>query len=151
MALFMCSVIAFGRGRPETPTDIESLTRSDAGGGGVTVEAVYMTARYLGEIAKAELAKGPDGGTYLVFRLTLDTHAGDLMEYDPSGLATLRTSQEGSLAPLDWQDDQTGSHHRTGYLRFAGAIRAEQGTVELILRDLAGVPERVFRWDLPTE
>ncbi len=72
----------------------------------------------------------------------------------------LRTA--GIELPPDAWDAPTGGHHRQGALRFpatstngtaviahaASAPRpnAARDTLQLVIRDVAGVPERTFQW-----
>ncbi len=84
----------------------------------------------------------------------MDTHAVDLDAYDLSKLAVLRVDGGPMSQPSGW-DAPKGGHHRKGTLSFAPTtadgrpfIDKTARSVELIIRDVAGVPERTFRWDL---
>jgi hypothetical protein len=94
---------------------------------------------------------GPSAGP--VFDVTLDTHAVDLDGYDLTGLATLRLGDGRQVAPTSWEAPR-GGHHRIGKLAFPAttpdgkAVLAGPGPVELVIRDVAGVPERAFEWTL---
>lgn len=88
------------------------------------------------------------------FTVVMDTHAVDLDGYDLGQLAVLRTDQGQEMHPAAWVAPK-GGHHREGQLTFP-AIAADGGpligpgtrAIELVLRDVAGVPERIFRWTL---
>lgn len=88
----------------------------------------------------------------LHFRITLDTHAGDLMQYDLTKLAVLRTSAGVSVqSGFVWEPSSESSHHRTGILKIPAthdrvSLLTAQ-SLELELKDI-GVPSRVFRWEL---
>ncbi len=41
-----------------------------------------------------------------------------------------------------------GGHHREGKIKFA-ALTTSTKSVTLIVKNIAGVPERVFNWGLP--
>lgn len=103
-------------------------------GGQVTVKATW-----------AEPSAGP------VFTIVMDTHAVDLDGYDLAQLAVLRVDGGPDLAPVRW-DAPAGGHHREGTLAFPTeqggkpVIGAQTRTIELVIRDVAGVPERVFTW-----
>jgi hypothetical protein len=106
-------------------------------GGGVTVEVAW---------------KGPSAGP--VFGVTMDTHSVDLDDYDLKELAVLRNDQGKEVRPSGWNAPK-GGHHREGTLRFPekapdGSPVIGPGTreIELIIRDVAGVPERKFEWRL---
>ena len=104
-------------------------------GGGVTVTVTWQ---------------GPGAGP--IFAVVLDTHTVDLDGYDLLLLAVLRNGQGLEAQPTGW-DAPAGSHHREGTLTFPATaadgtplIGPGAGTYELAIRDIAGVPERVFRW-----
>jgi len=88
----------------------------------------------------------------LAFDVTLDTHSVELDGYDLARLALLRTDRGDDLKPARW-DAPEGGHHRQGALSFD--LSAEEAGrldgasyLELVIRDVAGVPERTFRWHL---
>lgn len=87
-----------------------------------------------------------------IFDITLDTHSVDLDRIDLSQLAVLRVDGL-EVQPVSW-DAPKGSHHRAGTLTFPATapdgdalIHLGTTTVELVIRDVAGVPERVFQWN----
>lgn len=86
-----------------------------------------------------------------IFTVVMDTHAVDLDGYDLMQLAALRVDTGPELAPVGW-DAPAGGHHREGTLIFpaeqAGkaTVDAQSRTVELIIRGVAGVPERILTW-----
>ncbi len=89
-----------------------------------------------------------------VFNVAMDTHAVDLDGYDLRQLAGLRTDQGQEIQPTRW-DAPTGGHHRSGTLSFPTAladgtplIGANTRSLELVIRNVAGVSERTFRWTL---
>ena len=94
---------------------------------------------------------GPTAGP--VFKIVLDTHSVDLDTYDLAKLAVLRVDGR-EVAATVW-DAPKGGHHRSGDLVFptsgadgAPTIGASAKAVEIVVRDVAGVPERTFRWPL---
>jgi hypothetical protein len=103
-------------------------------GGQVTVKATWQ---------------GPSAGP--VFTVVMDTHAVDLDGYDLKQLAALRIDGGREVQPAGW-DAPKGGHHREGTLAFPATangrplIAPGTRTVELVIRGVAGVPERVFRW-----
>jgi hypothetical protein len=125
--------------------------------GGITVKATYITAGYLKATPRDPLSGKVDPASTIVIALALDTHSGDLMAYDPVKRVILRTDRGQQLEPLRWVSTADGAHHRAGALVFARTDRAgrpvEQsaGSLELIVRDLGGVAERILRWTLPVE
>lgn len=116
-----------------------SQTRTNEAGG-VTVEATY---------------RGLIGDGKLGFDVRLDTHSVSLDDYPVEQLAFLRNDSGETIHALGWENPQGGGHHRSGLLTFPAAdasgrpfIGPETRSIELILKDLAGIPERVLRWDL---
>ncbi|MBW6456436.1 MAG: hypothetical protein K0A98_11200, partial [Trueperaceae bacterium] len=105
--------------------------------------------RAAGITVTAELLANEGDGT-VAFRLTLDTHAGDLLGYDLMAAATL---ERGDGTPIEgafsYHPESESGHHREGVLRFAPAPAADASPpFELVLRGVA-VPEWRFRWEAP--
>ena len=105
-----------------------------------------------GQVTVAATWQGPTAGP--VFRVALNTHAVDLSAYDLRQLAVLRTDQGREARPSRW-DAPISSHHREGTLTFPATgsdgrplIGSGTRAIELIIRDVAGVPARTFRWTL---
>ena len=103
-----------------------------------------------GQVAVAVTWQGASAGP--TFRVVLDTHAVDLDGYDLRQLATLRVDGARELQPTGW-DAPKGGHHREGSLTFPATLPDGGATIgpaarsiELVIRDVAGVPERAFRW-----
>jgi len=93
---------------------------------------------------------GPTSG--LVFRVAMDTHSVDLDQYDLSTLAKLRTGQAAGVGPSAWTAPK-GGHHREGTLTFPtqgpdgkDLLGPTVREITLSIRDVAGVPERLFTW-----
>ncbi len=85
----------------------------------------------------------------LSFEIGLDTHSGDLADYDLLTLAILRNSRGEELKPAG-VDAPASGHHAKSKVSFEATDAITEGTpyLELVLRDVAEVPERVFRWEL---
>lgn len=86
----------------------------------------------------------------LTFNVTLDTHSVDLDVYDLSNLATLRDSHGRQFKATSWQAPK-GGHHRSGTLGFKSdqyLLQQDTTYIELLIKDVAKVPERVLRWEL---
>ena len=103
-----------------------------------------------GQVVVKATWQGPDAGP--VFAVVLDTHSVDLDGYDLAQLSVLRVEDGREVQPSGW-DAPKGGHHRKGTLTFPvtgedGKAIVGPGTGEfaLIIRDVAGVPERVLRW-----
>jgi hypothetical protein len=117
--------------------------------------AAWSPATQISDANQVKIAvtwQGPDSGP--VFQVAMDTHSVDLDGYDLLQLARLRTDQGIEVAPSRW-DAPKGGHHRSGTLSFpttttggSPVIGPSTGSVELLIRDVAGVPERTYRWSL---
>jgi hypothetical protein len=88
----------------------------------------------------------PKGGSTLDFEVAFDTHSVDL-SFDPAAISVLRDGAGREYPAVAWEGAASGGHHRSGVLRF-NVPDDTTGFVEVILHDVAGVPERVFHWNL---
>lgn len=106
-----------------------NLSRTHSGGG-VTVSVTYLNP---------EGAEGPR------FRVALNTHSVDLDVYDLKELSFVRDGAGKTLKPSN-VENKGGGHHRQVILTFPKPS-ARAKSLELVIRDIAGVKERVFRWE----
>jgi hypothetical protein len=100
-------------------------------GGGVTVKATFLN---------------PQSSEDARFDIALDTHSVDLDSYDLKALTRLRDEAGNTYQPVQVENKGSG-HHRQVVLVFpkpSGNIKR----LELIIKDVAGVKERLFHWDL---
>ncbi len=88
----------------------------------------------------------PQGGTSLDFEVAFNTHSVELA-FDPAKISVLRDDQGHEYPALAWKGGGPTGHHRSGTLRFK-VFDHPTKFVEVVIRDVAGVPERVFRWNL---
>lgn len=88
----------------------------------------------------------PQGGTSLDFEVAFNTHSVEL-DFDPAKMSVLRDDQGHEYPALAWEGPGPTGHHRSGTLRFK-VFDHPTDFVEVVMRDIAGVPERTFRWDL---
>jgi hypothetical protein len=131
---------------PEAPST--DLTQRDGGEGGVTVQVTWLTAAdFESDGDLAEAAAPYDVGSYLLLRVRMDTHSGDLNRYDLLASSELIADGRAPQAALAWRPLSDGGHHRDGLLVFERPQGA--ASIELVLKDLAGAPRRVFRWAPP--
>lgn len=85
----------------------------------------------------------------LLFDVSMDTHSVDLDQYDLGKLAVLRDDEGNEYRPISWRSPP-GGHHRSGALAFSLPASLSQGKVnylELVIKDVAGIKERVLRWE----
>ncbi|MFN3565059.1 MAG: hypothetical protein ACK4V1_03620, partial [Burkholderiaceae bacterium] len=78
------------------------------------------------------------------FEIVFDTHSVDLSR-DLLKSAALIDTAGRRHAPLAWEGDPPGGHHRKGVLSFEPLKDVDE--VRLQIRDV-GAPERDFRWPL---
>ncbi len=83
-------------------------------------------------------------GKEVVFQIGLNTHQGDL-DFDVKDIAVLRDSEGNVYYPISWEGSPPGGHHRSGKLTFP-AVKGNW--MELTLKNIYGVPERAFRWEV---
>jgi hypothetical protein len=82
-----------------------------------------------------------------VFDIAMDTHSVDLSA-DMLKSVVLRDETGKEYAPLKWDGPGPGGHHREGKLTFA-ELTTSSKSLTLIVKNLASVPERRFKWDIP--
>ncbi len=88
----------------------------------------------------------PGGGTSLDFEVAFNTHSVNL-DFDPVALSVLRDDEGREYPAIAWEGAGPGGHHRSGVLRFKIPDYATD-FIEVVIHDVAGVPERVFHWSL---
>jgi len=79
------------------------------------------------------------------FEIALDTHSGSL-DQDLMQSAVLLTDTGQELTPLRWEGAEPGGHHRAGTL-FFNAPSSRPQSFSMVIKNVGGVSERVFRWD----
>ncbi len=86
----------------------------------------------------------------LMLKVAMNTHSVDLDGYDLAELAILRDDEGNEYHASSW-DSAAGGHHRQGLLSFPVPPSLNQGTtdyIEMIIHNIAGIDERVLKWDL---
>jgi hypothetical protein len=122
-SLAACGAQASPAAGPSPLTNVSQANEA----GGVTIEATLLTQT-----------------PTITFKVALDTHSVELDGYDLRQLATLRVDQGPALQASTW-DAPAGGHHREGTLTFPAAT-PDARAIELVIRDVGGVPERVLQW-----
>jgi hypothetical protein len=100
-------------------------------GGGVTVDVTLLK----------------EGGDAPAFKVVLDTHSVNLDAYRFEEIVRLRDTKGGELAPTAVEGAERSGHHRSATVRFAWP-EPKPKSLELIVKGVAGVPERLFRWTI---
>lgn len=85
-------------------------------------------------------------GQPISFDIGMNTHSVDLSD-DMVKASILRDDTGKEYKPTAWEGAEGGGHHRSGTLVF-GALTGKPKYVELVIKGVAQVPERVFRWNL---
>jgi YHS domain-containing protein len=88
-------------------------------------------------------------GEPIKFKIVFDTHSVDL-SFDPAAITSLEFGHGVVVRPDKWEGAAPGGHHREGVLIF-NSIPNDAKSLKLTLRNVAGVPERTFVWNLTTE
>ncbi len=127
---------------PNGGTRPASLTAKDQGQGGITIKATWVVPGSP-EAASVKLDRE------LGFAVAMDTHSGDLGQYDLAKISILRDDKGQVLKPLAWESTSEGSHHRAGILTFAKGTEQGSKYLELVISNVGGARERVLRWGLP--
>lgn len=122
----------------------EALTRENSQGA-VTVALTYLNP-----------LKGLDEKE-LLFEVGMNTHSVDLDAYDFSKILVLRDEKGNLYNAIGVEAPKGGGHHRGGTVRFPGArkdgtkVLQDAKYFEVLVKGVAGVPERTLRWDLPIQ
>ena len=80
------------------------------------------------------------------FKIRMNTHSVAL-DFDMAAISILKDDQGREYQPLNWKGSSPGGHHRSGVLEFS-AINAGSKSITLHIKNIAGVPERVFKWKI---
>jgi hypothetical protein len=86
----------------------------------------------------------PQGADESRFSVGLDTHSVNLDAYDLKTIVVLRDDTGKIYQPTRVENTGSG-HHRETTIAFP---KPGGKKLELVVRDLAGVKERTFRWEL---
>jgi len=86
-------------------------------------------------------------GEPMAFEIAMNTHSVDLSD-DMTQIAILRDDAGKEYEPTAWDGGEPGGHHREGILKFT-VLAGKPKSVELVIKGMAGVSERIFKWDLP--
>ncbi len=122
--------IGFMGVRRSLGADATGITRTNSGGG-VTVNVTYPHSQNTEEIR---------------FEVVLDTHSVNLDGYDLKAQSLLRDDAGKTYEPVRVENKGSG-HHREITVLFP-KVSPPAKRLELVVRDIAGIKERSFLWDL---
>jgi hypothetical protein len=129
LKIFLASVFFIGFcGGAESIAATPVGSAQTASAGGVTVKVTYLSQ------TKHESR----------FSVALDTHSANLDSFDLTVLSTLRDDTGIQLKPTAIENKGSG-HHREAILTFPRPS-LNRKWLELVIKDLAGERERIFRW-----
>ena len=83
----------------------------------------------------------------IVFDVTMDTHSVNL-NFDLSKLSILRNNNGTGVMPSAWSAPR-GGHHVEGKLIFPAGDIKDWKSLILVIKNVEGIQERIFTWDLP--
>ena len=131
LGVVAASIVGGGVAEALAASQTQAKLSQQVAGAGVTVTATLLREQ----------------GEATAIKLALDTHSVNLDGYPFETIVTLR-DEGGRTYPLQAVENASGGgHHRQAVLRF-GKLPPGAKTVELIVKDVAGVKERTFRWSL---
>lgn len=81
-----------------------------------------------------------------IFEMEFNTHSIDL-DFDIAKQVYLIDDKNRILKKSIWNGGSAGGHHRAGNLSFNDLL-TETKYVQLVIKDIAGVSERKFKWNL---
>ena len=128
-------------------TGIDQPAIAQAADGGVT-PVIFDTQSNSENAVEVEVTplNLPQGGDSVDFEVAFNTHSVDL-DFDPTAISVIRDDAGREYPALAWEGAGPGGHHRSGVLRFK-VPDYPTDFVEVVIHDVAGVPERVFLWKL---
>lgn len=85
-------------------------------------------------------------GSELEFEISMNTHEGSL-DFELEKISILEDDKGNLYVPIGWNGSPLGGHHRNGILVFP-PLKGKVNSIKLTLKDIYGVPERVFIWNL---
>jgi len=107
-----------------------SMSTASNSSGGVTVKVTH---------------RAPQPPNEIRFEVVLDTHSVNLDDYDLKNLALLRDAKGKTYEPLKIENKGSG-HHREAVIFFPEP--SAKGSIEVVIKDIANVKERVFRFSV---
>ena len=88
----------------------------------------------------------PKTSNELRFQVVLDTHSVNLDGYDLKTITVLRDDTGKSYFPAEVENKGSG-HHREVTVIFP-KVSSEAKRLEVVIKDVAGMKERTFNWDV---
>lgn len=134
----------------------------DASGRARVIRTAARTLTQINEGGGVEIGltlMNPDAlysGEDILFEVAMNTHTVNLDQYRMEDITYLRDNKGRLFKAKAWESPRGGGHHRFGILRFSGKdsrgkmiIGKDDIYLEVVVKGVAGVEERIFRWELP--
>lgn len=97
---------------------------------------------------KTTLLTEKSSNNQLVFEVVMNTHSGDLLQYDFAKLANIGFGKETNKSGIfEWQPSNQDSHHLKGVLTWKGQIDKNPSFIDLDLKTIDQIPSRIFHWE----
>lgn len=126
-----CLLFSGMGGYSEIVEAADSEMTETVSGGGVTTKVTYLNPKSEDEPR---------------FEIVLDTHSADLDRYDLKTMTALRDGTGKTYLATGIENKGSG-HHREAIITFP-KVSPESKHLEVIIKDVAGVRERTFVWNL---
>ena len=110
-------------------------------------DGTAITVEAQAEGVTAKVTYSNPGAVIPVFNVVLDTHSVELDQYRFEEIVVLRDPAGKEHKPQLTSSKGSG-HHREATLEFKDAGLTGADYVELVIKGVAGVPERVLKFDL---
>lgn len=130
----------------QVPTTLPTIAANPKKSTGKSASTFAMKSNSGGSVDVDVTPNALNVGEPITFDVAMNTHSVDLSD-DLTQIAILRDDVGKKYKPTAWEGGESGGHHREGVLKFA-ALTTKPRYIELVIKGLAKVPERVFRWDL---
>ena len=95
------------------------------------------------EVTLVEISDASDSWQ---FKIVLNTHSVEL-DQDLTKSTLLFDNKRNQYEPLSWDGAPPGGHHREGVLTFR-PVSPQLSSIELVIKNIDGIPERKFNWTL---
>jgi len=123
--------------------------------GGISIDAVWSTPELYEATGNGQLIEEYELDDYHVFELMLTAHSGDLREHDYLETSVLLID-DAEIKAVKADFISNDSHHPAILIKFPKQdeggndyLTSASKSVEFLLKDLEGVAERKFKWELP--
>ena len=134
----------------------DAVWRNDMGQGDIYGDVIYATSEYLASIGAENLIEEYEADRFLVFIVSFTVHESEIEPRNLDELCVLRTPRGESPTASPWRlrFQTADKHHYEGVIRFTRRTpppAAGGDWMEVVIKDVGGSADRVYRWNLPIE